>query len=74
MAKKVSDLKEYTNFSDVFFKEFASILPKRLDINEYAIDLEPDKQPSYKPIYNLVLVELETLRPYVKTNLANKFI
>ena len=43
-------------------------------MNEHAIKLEEDKQPSFRPIYNLGLVELETLKTYIKTNLANGFI
>ena len=43
-------------------------------MNEHAIDLEEGKQPSFGPIYSLSLVELETLKTYIKTNLANGFI
>lgn len=45
-----------------------------MDIKEYAIDLELNKQPSYKSIYNLGPVELKTLKTYIEINLANKFI
>ena len=43
-------------------------------INEYAIKLEEDKQPLFRSIYNLNLVELKTLKTYIKINLANSFI
>ena len=43
-------------------------------INEYAIELKEDKQPLFGLIYSLGLVELETLKIYIKTNLANGFI
>ena len=43
-------------------------------MNKHAIELEKDKQSSFGPIYSLVLVELETLKTYIKTNLANNFI
>ena len=43
-------------------------------INEYAIELEKGKQPSFGPIYSLEPVELETLKTYIKINLANSFI
>ncbi len=33
-----------------------------------------DQQLPYGPIYGLGLVELETLKAYIKNNLANKFI
>ena len=50
------------------------MLPNWSDINKHAIDLEPGKQPPYGPIYSLGPVELETLKIYIKTNLANGFI
>ena len=43
-------------------------------MNEHAIKLEEGKQPLFGPIYSLGLVELETLKTYIKTNLANSFI
>ena len=50
------------------------MLPTCTRINEYAIELKNDKQPPYRPIYSLGLVELETLKTYIKINLANGFI
>lgn len=43
LAKKISVSKKYANFSDFFSKKSAVMLPNCLDINKYAIDLEPDK-------------------------------
>lgn len=43
-------------------------------IYNYALKLIDGKQPPYRPIYNLELVELENLKMYVKFNLANGFI
>ena len=43
-------------------------------MNEHAIKLEKDKQLLFGPIYSLGPVELETLKTYIKTNLANGFI
>ena len=43
-------------------------------MNEHVIKLEKDKQPSFGPIYSLSPVELEILKTYIKTNLANGFI
>ena len=43
-------------------------------MNEHAIKIEQGKQPLFGPIYSLGLVELETLKTYIKTNLANGFI
>ena len=49
-------------------------LPENTGINKYTIKLEKDKQPLFRPIYSLRLVEIETLKTYIKTNLANSFI
>ena len=43
-------------------------------MNEHAIKLEEGKQSSFGHIYSLGPVELETLKTYIKTNLANGFI
>ena len=43
-------------------------------INKYAIKLEEDKQPLFRFIYSLGPVELEILKTYIKTNLANGFM
>ena len=65
---------EYSNFADVFSLELASELPKHTGINDHAIKLVDDQQPSYGPIYSLGPVESETLKMYIETNLANSFI
>ena len=65
---------EYSNYSNVFSAKNAVELPENTKINERAIKLEEGKQPPFRPIYNLVPVELETLKTYIKTNLANGFI
>ena len=43
-------------------------------MNEHAIKLTKSKQPLFGPIYSLGPIELETLKTYIKTNLANSFI
>ena len=43
-------------------------------MNEHTIKLEESKQPSFGLIYSLGPVELETLKTYIETNLANSFI
>ena len=65
---------EYLDFEDVFSKESVAILSEHTEINTHAIDLEEGKQPPYGPIYSLGPVELETLKTYIETNLANGFI
>ena len=65
---------KYSDYSDVFSAENAAELPENTGINEHAIELEEGKQPPFRPIYSLGLVELETLKTYIETNLANSFI
>ena len=65
---------EYSNFADVFSPDLASELSKHIGINDHAIELVKGQQPTYGPIYSLGLMELETLKAYIETNLANEFI
>ena len=67
-------LAKYSNYSNIFSAEYIMELPENTRINEYAIQLEEDKQLSFGPIYSLRLVKLETLKTYIKTNLVNGFI
>ena len=43
-------------------------------MNKHAIELKEGKQLPFGPIYSLGPVELETLKTYIETNLANGFI
>ena len=54
--------------------ENAAKLPENTGIKKHAIELEEGKQLSFGAIYSLGLVELETLKIYIKTNLAKGFI
>ncbi len=65
---------KYANFVNVFSPKLAIELPEYTRINDHAIELVNDRQPPYGPIYNLRLMELETLKAYIKNNLANGFI
>ena len=65
---------KYSDFADVFSPKLASKLFKYTRINYHAIELVDDQQPLYEPIYSLGPVELETLKTYIETNLANSFI
>ena len=49
-------------------------MPENTGINEHTIKLEKGKQSSYRPIYSLKPVELETLKTYIKTYLKTGFI
>ena len=67
-------LAEYSNFADVFPLDLTSELPEYTGINNHAIELVDGQQPPYGPIYSLGVVELETLKVYIETNLTNRFI
>ena len=64
----------YSDYNNVFSAENAAELLKNTKMDEHAIKLEEDKQPLFWPIYSLGSVELETLKIYIKANLANGFI
>ena len=66
-------LSKYTDFADIFSSKLAAKLLE-YGINNYAIDLVDDWQPSYGSIYSLWPVELEIFKVYIKNNLANSFI
>ena len=65
---------EYSDYSNVFLAENAAELPENIGINEYAIKLEKSKKPLFSLIYSLEPIELETMKSYIKINLANSFI
>ena len=74
LVEKLIILAKYLNFANIFSKKLAEILSKRVRVNKHAIKLKRDKQPPYRLIYSLGLVELEISKTYIKTNLANSFI
>ena len=67
-------LAKYSNYSNIFLVENAVELPENTGINKHIIKLKKDKQLSFGSIYSLEPVELETLKTFIKTNLANGFI
>ena len=67
-------LAKYSNYSNVFSVKYAAKLLENTKINKHAIKLEKSKQSSFKSIYSLRLIKLETLKTYIKTNLTNGFI
>ena len=74
VAKKVKILTKYLDFLDVFIEEKASILLEVTELNQHAIKLQEGQQLPYGLIYSLGPIELETLKTYIETNLANGFI
>ena len=65
---------EYFDYSNIFLAKYATEFLKYTGINEHTIELEESKQLPFGLIYSLKPVELEILKTYIKTNLANSFI
>lgn len=65
---------KYSDFLDVFSEEKTLLLLKQTDLNKHAIELKKEKQPLYRPIYSLGLIELGILKTYTKTYLKTGFI
>ena len=63
-----------SNYSNIFSAENVAELRENTGINEHTIELKKGKQPLFSPIYCLGPVEMETLKIYIKTNLANGFL
>ena len=64
---------KYADFADVFSPKLAKEFSE-YEISDHVIKFVNDWQPPYGPIYSLEPVELETLKAYIKNNLANNFI
>ena len=65
---------KYSDYSNIFLAEYKAEHLENTEINEYVIKLKKGKQSLFGSIYSLRLIELETLKTYIKTNLANGFI
>ena len=65
---------KYSDFVDVFSLDLASKLFKHTGINNHVIELVDGQQSPYGPIYSPRPVQLETLKAYIETNLANGLI
>lgn len=67
-------LAEYADYANVFSSELMIKLLGNTSINEHVMELVNDKQPLYGSIYIPSLVELETLKVYIKTYFKAGFI
>ena len=65
---------KYADYADIFSFDLVMELRKNTGINKHAIKLQDGKQPPYGQIYSLGLVELETLKTYIKIHLKTRFI
>lgn len=67
-------LAKYIDIMNVFLKKIVIEVPKLLGIKKNAIKIKIDKKLFYRLIYSLKLVQLKTLKAYIKINLRNSFI
>ena len=65
---------KYAKFANIFSPKLTAELSEYTWINNRAIKLVDDQKPLYSLIYSLSQVKLETLKTYIKNNLANGFI
>lgn len=65
---------KYSDFTDVFAEKKALMLLEQTNLNKHAIKLKDGKQPHYRLIYSLGLIDLETLKTYIKTHLKISLI
>ena len=65
---------KYSDFSDVFSVKEALILLEQTKLSKHAIELKDNKQRLYRPIYYIGLMELKTLKTYIKTYLKTGLI
>ena len=72
--EKIGIPAEYSAFFNVFFSDSTAELLVHIKINDHPINLLNNKQPLYGLIYSLGPIELETLKTYIKANLASSFI
>lgn len=70
----IAILFKYVDFIDVFSLDLIVELSDHTRINDYSTELIDSKQLFYEPIYTLKPVDLDILKTYIKTNLANGFI
>lgn len=61
------------DFANIFLKKLAIFLLEKTNSNKHIIKLSKNKHLFYKLIYRLDLVKLQTLKIYIKNNLANNF-
>lgn len=64
---------EFHDYLDVFSKKSADTLPPNRSY-DHNIELQPDKQPPWGPIYNLSSPELKVLSEWIRDNLDKGFI
>ena len=74
VAEKVTVLAKYLDFANLCPEKSANVLLEQTGVNKHVIELERNKEPPYRPIYNLRPAELKSLKIYIETNLANAFI
>lgn len=65
---------EYVNFASIFSSDLIAESLGYIQINFYIIELIDNKQLFYGSIISLRLIELKTLKTYIKTDSANDYM
>ena len=65
---------KYSDYANVFFSDLTIELSKNTGMNKHTIKLKDEKQPAYKAIYILSLIELKTLKTYIEIHFQTAFI
>ena len=74
MSEETRILNKYFDISNIFSLKSAAELPEHIGINNHPINMLNNKQLPYSLIYSLRPMKLETLKTYIKANLASDFI
>lgn len=67
-------LSQYPDFADIYSPNLIAEFLEHTRINNYIIEFINGKKSPYRLIYSLGPIELETLKIYIESNLANGFI
>lgn len=73
-VKEITILSKYADYINIFLPDSVAELPEHTDMHNNPINLINNKQPPHGLIYSLGPIKLETLKTYIKINLANSFI
>ena len=73
LLNKITILLKYSHYAKNFLSKF-TVKFAEYNNNDYVFKLKKDKYLLYNLISSLRLMEIETLKVYIKTNLTNNFI
>ena len=74
LKEEVKIPNKYSDFTNIFSKKKALVIPECIKLNELVINLEHGKQLTYGSIYSLGPMEIELLKTYIEIYLKTGFI